>query len=511
MRKRIDPHTPGRTRLIAQADKRFRLNQIGDRHIAVAAERGRIVSRIRIRGLASDVIEVPIATLEGHFEHVLYPGTPAWNEATLSWNGMVAKTPAVVIQPTSAAEVATAVSLARDQGLLMSVRGGGHNIAGTSIAENGFALDMARMRAVTVDAARRIATVGPGCRLGDVDGATQEVGLATVLGFVSETGVAGLTLGGGWGYLTRRFGWTVDNLEEVEIATADGALRVANADSDSDLFWALRGGSGNFGVVTRFRFRLHPVGPMVTGGMIVWSATRIDEVLAAYHEMTSAAPRELTLAVVSRLAPPAPFIPQPWHGKPVVSIVVCYTGADPESALAPLQTIGKPVVSTIQTVPYAQLQSMFNAMEPKGLHRYWKTEFLPGLSSQFLEAFRDGALRVTSPLSQSVLFHLGGALNERDEDDGAVGNRDARYITGFSGTWPPGAPSEPHIRWVRSAWERIRGHSTGGNYVNFQLQDDGDDRLQAAYRTNFARLQKVKSTYDPHNLFRVNRNITPAR
>ena len=469
------------------------------------------MSQVKIRGLASDVIEVPIATLERYFEHVHLPGSPAWNQATFTWNGMAAKTPAVVVQTTSAAEVATAVSFARDHGLLMSVRGGGHNIAGTSIAEDGFALDMARIRAVSVDAAQRIATVGPGCRLGDVDHATQEVGLATVLGFVSETGVAGLTLGGGWGYLTRRFGWTVDNLEEVEIVGADGVVRIANTDSNDDLFWALRGGSGNFGVVTRFRFRLHPVGPRVTGGLIAWSAAHIDEVLTAYHEITSSASRELTLAVVARIAPPAEFIPQPWHGKPVVSIVVCSTGVDPERALAPLRAIRNPIISTIQKMPYARLQSMLNAMEPKGLHRYWKTEFLPGLSSDFLEAFRDGARRVTSPLSQSVLFHLDGALNEHDEDDGAVGNRDARYITGFSGTWPPGTPSEPHVEWVLNSWERIRGHSTGGNYVNFQLHDDDDDRLRAAYRTNFARLKEVKSKYDPHNLFRVNRNISPAR
>lgn len=463
-----------------------------------------------IRGRESRSVEVALATVQQRFEHVLVPGTQAWNQATLTWNGMVARTPAVVIQPTSAADVATAVSFARDLGLLLSVRGGGHNIAGTSIADGGFALDMARMRSVSVDADRRTADVGPGCVLGDVDGATQQHGLATVLGFVSETGVAGLTLGGGWGYLARRFGWTVDNLEAVEIVTADGEARVASADTNGDLFWALRGGSGNFGVVTKFTFRLHPVGPLVTGGLIAWSVERIDEVLAAYDQITSSAPRELTVATVVRIALPVPFMPQPWHGKHVISMIVCYTGSDPETALAPVHAIGNPIVSTIQTMPYVGLQSMLNAMEPKGLHRYWKTEFLPGLSPHFLAAFRDGALKVASPLSQSVLFHLGGALNERDDDDGAVGNRDAHYITGFSGTWFPGTPAEPHVHWARSAWEGIRDYSTGGNYVNFQLHDDDDERLQAAYRTNFGRLQSVKRTYDPDNLFRVNRNISPA-
>jgi FAD/FMN-containing dehydrogenase len=442
---------------------------------------------------------------------LLRPQTPGWNEATLSWNGMAARIPALVVQPGSAAGVSAVLRFARDKGLLTSVRGGGHNIAGTSIAAGGIVLDMARMRSVTVDPEDRLAHVGPGCVLGDVDEATQEHGLATVLGFVSETGVAGLTLGGGWGYLTRRFGWTVDNLQEVEIVTADGAVRIANADQHEDLFWAIRGGSGNFGVVTRFSYRLHRVGPMVTGGLIAWSAERADEVLGAYRKMTANAPPELTVAAIIRLAPPAPFMPQPWHGKPVVALVVCYSGDDPAAALSPIRAIGEPIANTIQPLPYTKLQSMLNAMEPKGLHRYWKTEFLPGLTGEFLQAFREGALAVSSPLSQSVIFHLGGALNERDDAEGAVGNRDARFITGFSGTWMPETPANPHIDWVKRSWEQIRRHSTGGNYVNFQLQDDDEERLQAAYGKNLKRLREIKATYDPDNFFRVNRNISPAR
>jgi FAD/FMN-containing dehydrogenase len=469
------------------------------------------MSDLQISGQEPGTVKrVPLTGLQERFEHVLLPGSAEWNQATLMWNGMAARTPAIVVQPASAPEVAAAVSLAHEQGLLLSVRGGGHNIAGTSIGEGALALDMARMRTVSVNRGRGVADVGPGCVLGEVDQATQDHGLATVLGFVSETGVAGLTLGGGWGYLTRRFGWTVDNLEEVEIVTADGEIRIANRATDEDLFWAVRGGGGNFGVVTRFAFRLHPVGPMITGGLMVWSAEHIDEVLAAYHELTEGAPRELTAAVVVRIAPPAPFVPQPWHGKRIISMVICHSGSEPDGALVPLRTIAPPIASTVQPMPYVRLQSMLNAMEPKGLHRYWKTEFLPALSTGFLAAFRDGALAVTSPFSQSVLFHLAGAINERDEDDGAVGNRDARYITGFSGTWFPGMPAEAHIHWARSSWNRIRPYSTGGNYVNFQLHDDDGERLQSAYRANFARLQSVKRAYDPDNLFRVNRNISPA-
>lgn len=448
--------------------------------------------------------------LEGLEGRVLFPGDEGFAEATLTWNGMVASTPAMVAQPRSAADVAAVLDFARERFLLVSIRGGGHHIAGTSTAPGALTIDMSLMRSVSVDPERRIVHAQPGCVLGDVDTATQEHGLATVLGFVSETGLAGLTLGGGWGYLTRRFGWTVDNLDEVEIVTADGAIQTANSDSNSDLFWAIRGGGGNFGVVTRFTYRLHEVGPMITAGLIAWSADRAEEILSAYKEITAAAPRELTLATVMRLAPPAPFIPQEWHGKPIVAMVACYTGDDPDRALAPIRQLPDPVVSTIGEMPYTGLQSMLNANEPKGPHRYWKTEFLPELADGFLEAFQDGALQVTTPISQSVIFHLGGALNERAQEEGAVGNRDARYIAGFAGTWPPDAPAGPHIDWVRNSWEAIRPYSTGGNYVNFQVADDDDQRLQAAYGENYRRLREVKARSDPENFFRVNRNIPPA-
>ena len=457
--------------------------------------------------LASEQLDDLDTRVQGR---LLRPGDQGWNDAVAIWNGMAARLPALVLQPTSAHDVAAAVGFARDHGLLLSVKGGGHNIAGTSIAEGGLTLDMSRMREVAVDPDAKVVHVGPGCLLGEVDQATQQHGLATVLGFVSETGVAGLTLGGGWGYLTRRFGWTVDNLAEVQVVTADGRIRTANRDQHPELFWALRGGGGNFGVVTRFSFRLHQVGPTITGGLIVWSAERAEEVLAAYRDLTEQAPRELTAAVIVRLAPPAPFLPQQWHGKPIVGIQVCHSGANAEADLATVRALGNPIVDLATPKPYAALQSMLNAMEPKWLHRYWKTWFLPGLSSEFLDAFRDGALKVTSPLSQSVLFHLAGALNDREGDDGAVGNRDARYIGGFAGTWPPGAPADPHVAWARDRWERTRPFSTGGTYVNFLLAEDDTGRTAAAYGTNYQRLQRVKADYDPDNLFRVNRNIPPS-
>jgi FAD binding domain len=316
---------------------------------------------------------------------LLVAGDQGWNDAVAIWNGMAARLPALVLQPASAHDVATAVSFARDHGLLLSVKGGGHNIAGTSMAPGGLTLDLSRMREIAVDPDAKLAHVGPGCLLGDVDQATQAHGLATVLGFVSETGVAGLTLGGGFGYLARRFGWTVDNLAEVEVVTADGRIRTANRDQHPELFWALRGGGGNFGVVTRFSFRLHQVGPTITGGLIIWSAERAADVLAAYRELTESAPRELTAAAIVRLAPPAPFLPQVWHGKPIAGIQVCHSGANPEADLAPVRALGNPIVDLVGPKPYVAVQSMLNVMEPKWLHRYWKAEFLPGLSSGFLE------------------------------------------------------------------------------------------------------------------------------
>jgi FAD/FMN-containing dehydrogenase len=455
-------------------------------------------------GLSSTQLDELDSRIQGR---LLHAGDQGWNDAVAIWNGMAARLPALVLQPASAHDVAAAVGFARDHGLLLSIKGGGHNIAGTAIAEGGLTLDLSCMREVAVDPEAKLAHVGPGCLLGDVDQATQAHGLATVLGFVSETGVAGLTLGGGFGYLARRFGWTVDNLVEVEVVTADGQLRTANRDQHPELFWALRGGGGNFGVVTRFSFRLHRVGPTITGGPIWWSAERADDVLAAYRDLTESAPRELTAAAIVRLAPPAPFLPQVWHGKPIAGIQVCHSGANPDADLAPVRALGNPIVDLITPKPYVAMQSMLNAMEPKWLHRYWKAEFLPGLSSEFLGAFRSSALQVTSPLSQSIIFHLAGALNDHEDDDGAVGNRDAHYIGGFNATWPPGAPADPHVAWARAGWARIRPFSTGGNYVNFQLADDDTARTAAAYGGNYQRLQTVKATYDPDNLFRVNRNI----
>jgi FAD/FMN-containing dehydrogenase len=444
---------------------------------------------------------------------LLQPGDAGWTDAVRLWNRMAAREPALVLQPGSTREVAAAVTFAHEHRLSLGVKGGGHHIAGTAIAEGGLLLDMSRMSSVTVDPARRTADVGPGCRLRDVDRATQQHGLATPLGFVSDTGVAGLTLGGGLGYLTRRFGWTVDNLLEVEIVTADGRVRIASREREPDLFWAVRGAGANFGVVTRFTYRLHEVGANVYGGLVGWPFERAAEVVAAYRALTAHAPRELAVWLVLLHGPPAPFVPEAWRGRKLCAMSVCYTG-DPaalEAAIAPLRALGEPVFDLLTARPYAEQQSLLDATEPSGIDHYWKTEFVAELGDDLLVTLVDIFAACDVPEGEIGILHLGGALNERAEDDGAVGNRDARFAIGVKAMWPPGDDhAEEIVRWVRAGWQRVRPFSTGRTYINFQGADENEERVQATYGRNYQRLMALKAKHDPENLFRSNRNIRPA-
>ena len=442
---------------------------------------------------------------------LLREGDGGYDEARLIWNATVAKKPALIARCRGTADVVQCVDFAREHGLLLSVKGGGHNIAGTSLCEGGLTIDLSLMRGVFTDVAAQSVRAQGGCLLGDVDRDTQLHGMATVLGFVSETGIGGLTLGGGFGYLTRRWGWTVDNLIEVEIVTADGQVRRASRTENPDLFWAIRGGGGNFGVVTWFTYRLHPLGPKIVGGIIVWPAARAEEVLRFFRAYTGKAPPELTLVVLVRLAPLAPFIPPEWRLKPIVAIVACHTGDPREAAkdVAPIKNLGTPVVDLIGETTYAAQQSLLNATQPKGNNYYWKTGYLTELPDDMLATFRRGALETTSPLSQTLIFDLGVGLRGRADDDGAVGNRDARYVCGAAASWKEGA-AEPHVAWTRESWKALQPFATGGVYVNFLTEEEGADRVRAAYGGNYDRLGHVKAKYDPHNLFRTNKNIRPA-
>ncbi|WP_129115885.1 FAD-binding oxidoreductase [Halegenticoccus tardaugens] len=459
--------------------------------------------------LTEETVEAFHQSLRGP---LLSPTDEGFEEATRIWNGMIEKTPALVVRPTGTADVVAAVNFARDHGLLLSVKGGGHNIAGTALADGGLTIDMSRLRGVLVDPEERIATAQAGCLLGDLDRETQLHGLATPCGFVSETGLAGLTLGGGFGYLTRRFGWAVDNLLEVEIVTADGRVRQPSREENPDLFWAIRGAGHNFGVVTSFTYRLHEVGPTIYGGLIAWPFDRANEVLEAYRELTAEAPRELAVFLILLRAPPVPFVPEEAVGELACAMTVCYSGDpdDAEAALEPIRALDDPVMDLLGERPYVQQQSYLDATEPKGDHYYWKTEFAAELSDDLLSTARELAAENPIPDGQIVFAHIGGALNEHSDDDGAVNNRDARFAYGAAGRWAPDDPEgDAYREWVRDAWEELRPYSTGGNYINFQTVDESEERIWATYGDNFARLVEVKEKYDPENVFRVNRNIQP--
>jgi len=459
------------------------------------------------RSLESDTLERLAADLDGV---LATPGDESFAEATSIWNGAITRRPAAVVRAASTGDAVRAVTFARDHEIELSVRAGGHNIAGLSLSDGGLTLDMSQLRTVRVDPGAKLASVAAGCTLGDVDRATQEHGLAATLGFVSATGAAGLTLGGGFGYLTRRFGWTVDDLEEIEIVTADGVVRRASRTENDDVFWAIRGGGGNFGVVTEFVYRLHEVGPQVTAGLIAWTGDRAREVLDTFHQVTDSAPRELTLVAVRRNAPPSPWVPPELHGTPIVIIVACHSGS-PEQAeadLAPLRALGDPVADLIAVKDYAVHQTLLDATMPKGNHYYWKSEFVPALSDDLLETYHAQFADLKAPANQLTLFHLAGALSEHPEDDGAVGNRDAGFACVAQAMWTPdSSAAEANRAWVRNAWTALKRFSTGGNYVNFQTDDEPEDRTAESYRGNLDRLREVKAKYDPGNLFRINRNI----
>ena len=455
----------------------------------------------------ASVLEAFASDLDGS---LLHPDDEAYAQSVSLWNGIIAKRPALVARAASVDDVVRVVGFAVDHGTELSIRGGGHNIAGLALSDGGLTLDMSARNTVEVDPDARLARVQAGALLEDVDRATQQHGLATTLGFVSLTGVAGLTLGGGFGYLTRRFGWTVDDLEEVEIVLADGSVTRASRDQNAELFWALRGGGGNFGVVTEFTFRLHEVGPQITGGPIAWPASEAERVLDAFRRVTDSAPRELTLVALRRNAPPAPWLPESTHGKPVVMIVACHSGDAAQAAadLEPITSIGEPLANLIGPKDYTAQQSLLDATQPRGNHYYWKSEFVPDLSDELLRTYNAQFEGLTAPANQVVLFHVAGALAEHAEDDGAVGNRDAAFACVAQSMWAPDSSAgETNRSWVRSAWDALKPFSTGGNYINFQTDDEPDERTRASFRTNYDRLASIKAQFDPTNLFRVNRNI----
>ena len=442
---------------------------------------------------------------------VLLPADRAYEGARKIWNAMIDRRPAVIARCASTADVARAVNFARENGLQPAVRGGGHNIAGNAVCDDGVVIDLSRMKAATVDVAAGRVVIQAGATRADLDAATLPHGLATPVGINSTTGIAGLTLGGGFGWLSRKHGMTVDNLESVEVVTAAGEVLRAGATEHPELFWALRGGGGNFGIVTRFEFRLHPVGPDVLSGLIVYPASEAKAVMQRYRDFIAHAPDDLSVWAVLRAAPPLPFLPENVHGKPIVALALFYAG-DPklgEALIQPLLAFGHPVGEHIGIQPYVAWQQTFDPLLSAGARNYWKSHNLTALDDGLLDAVTHYLGRLPSPQCEIFFGALGGATMRPAPESTAYAHRDARFAMNVHARWDDAADDERCIGWARDFFGATAPFASGGVYVNFLTADEGD-RVRAAYGSNYERLARVKHQYDPNNLFSMNQNIKPA-
>ena len=458
--------------------------------------------------LPDDVIDQLRNSLHGQLST---PGAPGYEDARAIWNAMINRRPALVARCTTAGDVANAVHFARENSLLTSIRGGGHNIAGNAVVEDGFMIDLSPMRAVRIDPARRVARVEGGATLGDFDRAAQEHGLATPLGINSTTGIAGLTLGGGFGWLSRRLALTSDNLVAADVVNAAGERVRASDTENTDLFWGLRGGGGNFGVVTNFEFKLHQVGPTVLAGLVIHPLADAKDVMRFYRAFAPETPEELTTWLVIRKAPPLPFLPAEWHGREIVVLAVCYSGdlADGERILKPLRQFGRPIADVIGPQPFAGWQTALDPLLTPGMRNYWKSHDYLDLSDGLIDVLLDFAHRIPDPQSEILFAQLGGAVNRVPSTDTAFGRRDAQYLVNVHGRWAEPSRDEACLTWARDLFNAAAPFSTGSVYVNF-LTADEDSRVRAAFGSNYDRLVALKNRYDPTNLFRVNQNIRPT-
>lgn len=442
---------------------------------------------------------------------VLQPGDADYDVTRSIWNGMIDKKPALVVQCTGVADVISAVNFARESQFLTAVRSGGHNWAGLAAVEGGILIDLSPMKGILVDPEARVARVQAGATWGDLDHETQVFGLAVTGGHITTTGVAGLTLGGGIGWLCRKLGLTIDNLLSVGLVTADGRFLRCSADENADLFWGVRGGGGNFGVATSFTFRLHPVGTVV-GGMAFWPAEKASDLLHFYREYLATIPDELTTFVAFLVGPPAPFLPESLHGVPLVALATCHAGdiAEGLRVVQPIKDFGPPGADLIGPMPYEVHQTLFDPLLPRGLRYYVKSVYLDELSDDALCTLVEHAARMTSPLSLVTLQHYGGAVSQVDPDATAYSYRNAAFAVTMGAAWTDPAEDERHIAWSRDFYAALLPLSHGV-YVNFMGMGEGEDRVKAAYgEKTYQRLVALKNTYDPTNLFRVNHNIRPT-
>ncbi len=471
---------------------------------------------LTVRTLDASTTRIPqdiVAALRGKLRGtVALPGEDGYDAARTVWNAMVDRRPGLVVRCLDTFDVVDAVKLARDEKLLVAVRSGGHNIAGNAVCDGGLLIDLSLMKSVRVDPASRTARVEPGATLADFDKEAQAFGLATPLGINSTTGVAGLTLGGGFGWTTRKFGLTIDNLISAEVVTADGKVVRASDKENPDLFWALRGGGGNFGVVTSFEFKLHPLGPEVLSGLIVHPLENAGELLSEFRQIAGEAPDELTIWVVMRKAPPLPFLPAEWHGREVLIFAACYSGdmKEGEKAVRALRALGKPIVDVISPHPFTGWQAAFDPLLTPGARNYWKSHDFTDLSDGTIEAILDAVRTLPSPECEVFIAHVGGAMARVAPNATAWPNRDAHFIMNAHTRWRDEAQDSACVAWARQLFEVTAPFASGSVYVNF-MPGDEKDRVEKAYGTNYRRLAEIKRRYDPDNLFRMNQNIRPTK
>jgi FAD/FMN-containing dehydrogenase len=447
-----------------------------------------------------------------HRGAVIARSHPEYEEARKLYNAMIDKRPFVIARCTDAADVMAAVSFGRDNALPIAVRGGGHNGPGFGSVDDGLVIDLTMMKGVRVDPAKRTVRVGAGCLTGEVDHATSAFGQAVPFGIVSTTGVAGLTLSGGHGYLSRQYGLAVDNLLEADVVLADGRFVTVSEAENADLFWALRGGGGNFGVVTSFLFRSSPAA-MVYGGPIIFDLADAGPVMRWYRQFQQSAPDEFCIFLALQTVPPGDPFPKEHWGKKMCALVVCHNGpiADGEKAVNGVRAaLPKPIIDWAQPMPYPVLQSLFDPLLPKGLQWYWKGDFVNSLPDAAIDCHITHAAKMPSPISGMHLYPIDGAVHRQRPDATAWGHRDTTWSMVIFGVGPDPAMAPALKQWARAYWDAVHPFNLPGAYANFMMDDEGEARVKAAYGDNYQRLAAVKKKYDPDNLFRVNQNIRPA-
>ena len=441
---------------------------------------------------------------------VIVPSDNNYDEVRTIWNAMIDRKPGVIVQCSSTADVPPSIAFARKHNLEITIRGAGHNIAGNSISDGGLVIDFSTMKNINVDVVTNRAIVQPGVTLGDFDAAVQAHGLATPVGINSTTGIAGLTIGGGFGWLSRKYGMTVDNLLSVNLVTVEGESITASADENPDLFWAVRGGGGNFGVITQFEYALYPVGPDVLAGLIVYPLEQARQVLSRYREFTRVAPEDLTVWSVMRKAPPLPFLPEDVHGKEVVILAFMYAGdpADGKEHASVLNSFGEPYGEHVGVMPYTDWQQGFDSLLTPGARNYWKSHNFTELTDDALEIMIDYAGTLPSPQCEIFVAHIAGSANRVAPDAMAYGARDTRYVLNVHARWDAAADDDTCISWSREFFKATKPYASTGAYVNFMTAEEGD-RVASAYGSNYDRLVEVKRKYDPDNVLHMNQNIQP--